>query len=70
MVGVISALRFLIAAAFFADADLPAAVRDAAALPPFFPPLWAAGCSVSCPRPGPPGFLPPPFEVEMLLATG
>ncbi len=40
-----------------------AAGRAALAFPPTLPPLCAAGCPVSTPRPEPPGFLPPPSSL-------
>jgi hypothetical protein len=46
-----------------AEAERSAAVREAAALPPFSPPLWAAGWPVDLPRPEPPAFLPPPSSL-------
>jgi HAMP domain-containing protein len=44
---------------FIADADRAAFGRDAAALPPSLPPLWAGDGFLGLPYPEPPGFSPP-----------
>jgi hypothetical protein len=54
------ALLARVLAAFFADADLAAADREAEAFPPFFPPFFAGALLVFLPRPDP-LFFPPPL---------
>src|SRR5947209_5017476 len=56
------ALRLRVAAAFFADSDHAAAGREAAALPPSFPPLRDGAVFSGLPRPLP-LFLPPPVSL-------
>jgi hypothetical protein len=43
MVGAVLGVSFPGRSRFFAEAERSAADRDGAALPPFSPPLWAAG---------------------------
>ena len=51
--------RFLVAAAFLADAERSSAVRDADAAPPFLPPFLLDTLVSALPRPLP-DLLPPP----------
>lgn len=55
----LAAFRLRVAAAFFADADRSAALRDADAAPPVFPPFLAETCVSGTPRPLPDLFPPP-----------
>src|SRR3569623_3236416 len=57
-----STLRARVWAACLADALRSAAVRDAEAAPPAFPPLRTDEVSTALPRPEPP-FLPPPVNL-------
>src|SRR5262249_33814479 len=54
-----SLFRLRVAAAFFAEAERSAAVRDAEAAPPFLPPRLLETCVSALPRPLP-DLLPPP----------
>jgi hypothetical protein len=55
----LEAFRLRVRAAFFAEAERAAFGLEAAALPPFRPPLRAGSLFIGLPRPEPPGSLPP-----------
>ena len=55
-------LRFLVAAAFLAEAERLAEGRAAEAAPPFLPPFLLDACETALPRPLP-DFLPPPVSL-------